>query len=369
MNTINNLRKNSKPGHIRHCIGKSESGASLLVVEVMNDAERGSLLPVSRLLVSDKGELRLQDGVRLASKHDREINVLNVQTGDVIVIGNEYYRLGDSLEKIAVLAIDDENLRTLVASSPPVILPQPAIDNPVGVALFAGEWPEWVESSLKDQIEIWKERNFQAVVEVAPLRLTDAEIQSACDGFPYFALKHLKERLTAQQLQSCIERSPEGAIRFCLDAIDPSEFVHEHADILLENANQLDQNTLDICAMYAPEEAMLLASNLLSDKALATAACGVAVFEGLRLLEQYPKAAARILSSMTTMLPIWKSFFDYSGPDWVHWLLEHGKPDAVIAILKLPDPPEGWLQAVREILDDSEPDLVEAYHHACSYQI
>ncbi len=128
-------------------------------------------------------------------------------------------------------------------------------------AIFADKaLPLWLRSTLDDQLDFWNKHHAETYYRYIPWAVRGDEFARLIKAAPYWALARWKQDLFPSQVTYCIQRSPAGAVAFCLERLRPSmrsDLIPRFAGEALRHAKGLlsDEEVLT-CAEREPYVAL-----------------------------------------------------------------------------------------------------------------
>lgn len=123
--------------------------------------------------------------------------------------------------------------------------------------LIQGAHSDAIRKIINAQINAWKSWDLESLICYAPQHIDLARIDECTVRYPFFSLKHLRDRLSSIELQCCITASPEGAVRYAFDQLTDQQ-LEEIADdypelIITYAADRVPVRMLRHCCYTDPD--------------------------------------------------------------------------------------------------------------------
>jgi hypothetical protein len=275
------------------------------------------------------------------------------ETNHLLHVGGsfELTLLKSGFGPISQAEIDSELLSSLPAA---VSL---EVDDEDQTLIFSIARPLWLQQILNAQLRHWFKHQAETYYQFSPWPMIGEEYVRGIKAAPYWALARWKKHLFPQQIKYCMQRSPAGAVAFCIERIPPSR-------------------RKALVFQYAAE-ALTHATEKLTEEEMLTSAAREPRL-ALRMREKYhPALRARML---IVVIPMVHFTIDYLPPDLEPdilksialfpsvWLAHYGSFTKVMDVLSnhlAIIPNEAGLQLLLQTMDPREIPAFYKYMASC----
>lgn len=231
---------------MKYNIRKTTRNTAILAFEAYHSAEYCTP-EIKRYLPKMRDLVTTTTGDVLGLEEDKPCAlIIEVRVHDLIVIRDTDPRTGDSrytnirIESNFVpvrLPIPDNcpprthHKKLLWINRTVDFTPQPKDQRLRG--FFGRKHPQWLQGIVDRQLVQWRQEDPNSYYNCAPIPKVELDVHRLPELAPYAALARFKARLNAEQLATCMKKSPRGAVIHALDEIPQ----RDREDYLIDNAN------------------------------------------------------------------------------------------------------------------------------------
>jgi hypothetical protein len=181
-----------------------------------------------------------------------------------------YFTIGTDLKFIPIASgikkFVDDGIRALPwhAWSGPVSSNRVEILENDLTLLFADKsLPSWARSILDAQLEFWNVHHVENYYRFMPGKPIGPEFARCIVAAPFWALARWKTDLYPDQRNYCMQRSPAGAVAFCVEKIPPGrrpQMLAQNPEAALRlGFERLEEKDIAVCVKAAPSMALAMA--------------------------------------------------------------------------------------------------------------